>query len=374
MNVAHTITGLRRRDGGPFRSVPGLARAQHELGAQVQVFSLDADESLPAANRPGLEFHPFARHWPASTGRSPAMWRALQGSPVEVVHHHGLWHRTLHYAARKAQADNVPLILSPRGMMMPWAWKHRRRKKALAAALLHPGAFKAVAGWHATSEEEAQVIRQLGFNQPVCIAPNGVTMPTPDELDAARATWWEAEPRLANHRVALFYSRFHAKKRLLECIDLWHEIAPRDWWLLLVGIPDQFSVSQLRRYITSSGADRHVSVFDGTTQPPPYAAADLLLLPSHSENFGMAVAESLAAGVPVLSTDGSPWAELNSKASGWCVPWTRFETALKRAVDLDPETLRSLGKNGRAWMERDFAWQHSAARLLGFYQAVRPRV
>jgi len=116
----------------------------------------------------------------------------------------------------------------PRGMMSPWAWQyHLGWKKAIAATWFHPGAFAAVAGWHATSAAEADDIRRLGFTQPLCISPNGVHPPVAAAESAAATYWRQEHPALAGRRVALFRnSRFHSKKRVLELIALW-ATAPR---------------------------------------------------------------------------------------------------------------------------------------------------
>lgn len=374
MRVLHTITGIQNRDGGPFRSVPALARGQQSLGGEVSIAAIEIDDSILQTNSAGEKIKGFPRSFPDSMGRSRALRQHLLHCPTDIVHHHGLWHRTLHYAHKKALRDQVPLVIAPRGMMMPWAWAHNRRRKKFAETFFHPGALSGADGWHATSEGEAEAIRGLGFTQPICVAPNGVDLPSPESRKIARAHWLEREPSLADRRVALFYGRFHEKKRLIECIDLWHQIAPREWTLLVVGIPDQFSTEQIRNYVLSIGANAHVKVFDGIRQPPPFAVAELFLLTSHSENFGMAVAESLANGVPAAVTHGAPWQGLNDEIAGWWVDWGDYPATLKGALNMIPDTLRERGQKGHDWMRRDFSWERSAEHLLQFYHEVRPRL
>jgi glycosyltransferase involved in cell wall biosynthesis len=255
-------------------------------------------------------------------------------------------------------------------MMSPWAWRHHRWKKFLAQHLVHPGAFDAAAGWHATSREEADDIRRLGFTQPVCVAPNGVTIPAATAQQSARDYWLNRCPELGQHRVALYYSRFHAKKRILELIDLWAARKPRDWILLAVGIPDGYSIAALQDHARKAGASDHVLFFDGTDTPEPYSISSLYLLPSHSENFGLTIAESLAHGVPVLTTDGTPWSQLAANEAGLCVPWSEYDHSLQQLLAEDDSVLRSRGRCGREWMERDFTWQQSAATLAVFYQGL----
>jgi len=284
-----------------------------------------------------------------------------------VIHHHSLWLRTLHYAHRSATAHGARLVVSPRGMMSPWAWNHHRGRKLLARALIHPGALSAVHGWHATSDEEASDIRALGFDQPVCVAPNGVQAASPAELTAARQAWLEICPALRDRPVALFYSRLHRKKRVRELLQAWLARPRGDWFLLLVGVPEEYSVAEVQGWIDAAGATGRAAVYDGTDRPPPYAAAALFLLPSHSENFGLVIAEAMAAGVPALVTDTTPWKALRDDDRGWCVAWDDFGRTLDAALAETPARLAERGRRAHAWVQREFSWEKSARELCAFY-------
>lgn len=252
-------------------------------------------------------------------------------------------------------------------MMAPWAWNHHRWRKAAAALLLHPGALQAVSGWHATSEQEAKDIAALGFRQPVCVAPNGVDAPAKDARDEAKLRWLARLPQPAPKRIALFYSRFHRKKRLVELLDLWATIPATDWHLLVVGIPGEYSVADIAGEVAKRGLTGRASVHDGTDAPPPYAVASLFLLPSHDENFGLVIAEAMAAGVPIVVTDTTPWREVQARDLGWCAPWTGYPAALRQALACPGENLQSRGEASRRWVLETYSWSKSAARLIAFY-------
>lgn len=370
MRIAHIVASLEARYGGPSRSVRFLAEAQANTGDEVEVFTTapvaTADEVVGT-----LRIRTAARGRPGAICPSSALAAQLRQSPAAVIHNHGLWLRTLHYAHRKSRRDGIPLVIAPRGMMGAWAWQHRRLRKAFAARFIHPGALDGAAGWHATSASEAEEIRGLGFKQPVCVAPNGVSAPSAGELTAARTRWEEILPACRERRVAVFYSRFHPKKRVLELIDLWQSVAPPGWLLLLVGMPEHYQVAELRAYAAKAGA-AHVHVHDGAQLPAPYAIASLFVLPSHTENFGLAIAEALAHGLPALVTDTTPWRELGAQNAGWCVPWNTFEAHLRLATTTSAETLAQRGAAGRAWVLREFSWEKSARTLADFY-ATLPR-
>lgn len=376
MKLCHIVPSLEEQHGGPSKSVSALCHALATAGHHVDLFT-----TRPGALRSGSverEVDPriisFRRDWPDRLCRSAGLRSALMSETPEIVHHHSIWLRTLDYARAGAKRAKAALVLSPRGMMSRWAWHHHHWRKQIAMQLVHPGAFSAVAGWHVTSPEEEQEIRALGYTEPICVAPNGVDEPTPDDIASATAYWNTECPETATRPVALFYSRFHPKKRVLELIDLWLEKAPTDWLLLLVGIPQEYSPEMLDRYVVNMSGSGRVRAFNGIGRPPPYAVASLFLLPSHSENFGMAIAEAMAHRVPVVVTDSTPWSEVNTQQCGWCVAWGQFGSALTAATAETGATLRARGEKARAWVLEKYSWRHTAEKLSEFYARLRPAV
>ncbi|CAM2830664.1 glycosyltransferase [Rariglobus hedericola] len=372
MKIAQIVPSLEARHGGPSRSVRGLAEGLALCGQQVELLTTGP---LVAAHTgaSALTTFAFPRQCPESIARSTSLSTHLGAHSYDIIHSHGLWQRTLHYAHAAARKTGAPLVISPRGMMSPWAWRHRRWKKRLASMLVHPGAFLGASGWHATSHEEAEDIRQLGFTQPICVAHNGVIPPSLAEEESAAANWRTFLPDLNGRRVALFYSRFHSKKRVLELIDLWLSKPRNDWVLLLAGIPEQYSVNELDSYITSNGGSGRIIVQDGANRPPPYALASLFLLPSHSENFGLVIAEALVRGVPVLTTDATPWRDLAVQGAGLCVSWENYSDALDSLLNESALSLQQSGQRARVWASETYSWEKAAQTILAFYDQLTHR-
>ncbi|MCX6954314.1 MAG: glycosyltransferase [Verrucomicrobia bacterium] len=370
MRLTQVVPSLEARYGGPSRSVLALSGALARAGHDVELLATDPGAGEERVEGP-LRVKIFHRDWPQRLCPSASLRAALNTRSADVVHHHSIWLRTLHYAHRAALAQGARFVISPRGMMSRWAWGHRDWRKKIGRALVHPGAFEAVHGWHATSAEEADEIRALGFNQPVCVAPNAVDAPESAESAAAAAHWHALCPATAQRPVALFYSRFHQKKRVIDLIDLWLAHGPRDWLLLLVGIPQDYTPAMLEQYVLRQSGSGRVQAFDGTGQPVPYPVASLFLLPSHNENFGLVVAEAMAHGVPALVTDTTPWRGLNTDARGWCVAWDDYPAALRAAVAEGPAALRARGGRAREWVLREYSWDKSARELASFYAQLR---
>jgi glycosyltransferase involved in cell wall biosynthesis len=382
-DVVHVTPSIDPRHGGPSRTVPALAVAQAALGARVCLATLTPPASAPPTfdiRHSSLVIRDFAPA-PGPLGAtfcfSPGLARFLAATPARAVHAHGLWLRPLHHAARAARLHHAPLVLAPRGMLEPWAITHHGWKKRLAARLVHPRALSVVSGWHATSDQEGERFRTLPdwlgatASAPVRVAPNGIDGPSPAAAAPARAAWLAAHPQLRDTRVALFYGRLHRKKRVAELIALWRSRPRPGWTLLVAGIPGDYTITDL---VALAGDDpaSPVVVADGGALPRPYALAELFLLPSHSENFGQAVAEALSEGVPALVTDTLPWRELDAVPAGRCVAWADYPAALDALLTRPRSELAPLGEHGRTWVLANFSWQTPARLLLDFYPTLRP--
>lgn len=369
MRLCHIVPSLAERHGGPSKSVRALANHAVEAGTQVELLSTQLPgEIITPGEDDRARIRVFPRIAPRWLVRSPGLQEHLLTTPYRCIHHHSLWLLTLRYAAEASRRQGIPLIISPRGMMNSWAWRHHRWRKRLAELLVHPGAFQQAAGWHATSAEEASDIHTLGFRQPVCVSPNGVNLPTEADLAAARTIWQELCPAVRTRPVALFYSRLHRKKRVRELIDLWLGAPRGDWLLLIVGTAEEYTAAELAAEVSRQGGSERITVLDGAGRPPPYAVASLFVLPSHSENFGLVIAEALAAGVPALVTDTTPWSDLGPNRAGWCVHWDEFGDTLRQALFTPPQELRAMGRSGQSWVAREYSWSRAAGLLHGFYR------
>jgi len=364
MRVALVVPDLMPRSGGPARNVPALAEALGDLGVDVEIHTI---EPIPVPPGPHIAYRAARGLWPRRLGRSPELLTNLLASHADIIHAHCLWMLPLGYAARAARAKSVPLIISPRGMLAPWSLRRARLKKAVASCVVHPGAFQAAAAWHATSGQEASDIRARGHQQPVFVVPNGVE----PEADPERAVSYYRDrvPEIQGRRVLLFYSRFHAKKRVLELMADFADIAKRrpGWHLLVVGIPEQYSVTQLRQEAERLGITERATVLDGLGAPKPYPVAELMVLPTHDENFGQVVAEALCAGRPVITTSGTPWQELNELRAGRCVSLPDFARELEAFMGQPVAELKEAGDRGRQWARETLDWRIIAAEMVDAY-------
>jgi glycosyltransferase involved in cell wall biosynthesis len=355
---------LRRSGGGTSRAVPQLCEAVARQGVSTKlvtaVYPRD-DLLLPAAP---VEFIGIAK--PRFGHQVRDAVEAAAGQPRErrvVIHDNGIW-RPFHYdVVRAAHRKQVPLVVSPHGMLSPWALHHKRLKKQLAWWLYQQRNLAAVTAFHATSELEADEIRRLGFSQPIAVIPNGIDMPA--EFTPSH----HVSPR----RTMLFLSRIHPKKGLLNLLHAFYRAKPAEEWRLVIAGPDegghQRVVAQEAAALGLSNRVEFAGEIADQHKWAHYAAADVFVLPSFSENFGLVVAEALASGTPVITTTPTPWRTLSERGFGWWVEPNidALTLAIHEAVRLPRTRLREMGALAAPWARREFSWDTVAKEMKALY-------
>lgn len=287
----------------------------------------------------------------------------------DIIHSNGLWGAVNHWASRTARNFSIPLVIQPHGMLAPWALSHRAWKKNLAMALYQKRDLESAKLFVATSIAEYENIRRLGFRQPIAVVPNGI------DLAVSRTIGSHREGIGENPRLVLFLGRIHPVKGLLNLVRAWGQLVPEGWRLCLAG-PDQgghlAEVMALARKLEIDHLVDYVGELDGADKSSLYNRADLFVLPSFTENFGVVVAEALAHGVPVIASKGTPWAELEEHNCGWWVDIgvEPLAKALKEATDLTPEERHAMGQRGRRLVAQNYSWDKIGKDMLSVYEWV----
>jgi len=370
LKVTHVIASLAAVHGGPSYSVPRLVDAlqRHDVEAGIlSVVSGARPPDLPPGTRffpQSLRDVPLLKHFAVSAAlRRELMSAADEGA---ILHGHGLWLKPNLDVAAAARRRRIPLVVSPRGMLSAEARSYSQARKALVWRFGQRAALEGAACLHATSTSEHDEIRAAGLRAPIAVIRNGIDLPIltdpPDEV-ITRTT-------------VLSLGRIHPKKGLAALISAWAAVEPErpSWRLRIVGPDENGHAAELRELAARSGL-RRVTVEEplyGDAKAAAFAGAGLFVLPSRNENFGLTVAEALAAGVPVIATRGAPWGGLGAEGAGWWVDGTpaALAEALLDATARPAPELASMGRRGRTWMERDFGWDRVAAEMLLVYRWV----
>lgn len=368
MKIAHVTSILSRRGTGLRTVVDSLARAQQTLGHQVGVFGV-LNTDFGEADREdwnGLDLTVCPILGPEVISFAPLLARSLEVWNPDVVHLHGLWTYPSKSVLEWHRATQKPYLISVHGMLSPVALSYSPIKKRISRWLYQDRCLAGASALHATAESETAEIRAFGYKGRICEFPNGVSA-----VDAPPPSG------LGPSRTILSLGRLRHKKGLDVLIAAWAEIedAYPDWRLRIVG-PDEGGghVGVLKRLIAHRGLTRCAieGPLFGPERNQAMADAELFVLPSRNENFGMTVAESLMMGVPVIASRGSPWKRLESVGCGIWVDLEKdaLKDALIRMIELDDSTRRDMGALGRAWMLREFSWGEVAARSLDVYRSL----
>lgn len=363
--IIHTIRNLNRQEGGVPAAVVGLLGqvAQQCPHEEWRLLAHPGADALLSSTTlaPNCTWQPLEH--PRSFRR--ALHPLLQRQAIQLIHDHGIWlphNRSLAHVTRRRQ---IPRVVSLHGMLEPWAWQHKRWKKRLVWLLSQHHDLRTATALHATSPAEAARLHQLFPTVPIACIPLGVDGP-PADLPAAPPTEAPAA------RQALFLSRLHEKKGVLNLIEAWHQIAPQGWQLVIAGPDEQGHRAILEHRIATLKLQtvKLVGPVAGATKWQYYQRADLFILPTYSENFGIVIAEALAAGTPVMTTQATPWAELVSRRCGWWIQTgvTPLVEALQVAMATSPAELATMGQRGQALIWEKYTWSQVAASMVELYQ------
>ncbi len=376
IRVVHCTADLSKQSGGTSRAIRDLTDAlsvENEPGSitllsqQCQDTDVIAEKSWSAVEqRIGrTKSNVFlAVGWPLKK----LLHEIITQRRVDILHDHGIWLPSNHHVAVAAKRFGIPLVVHPHGMLEPWAMKYRAWKKRCAWQLYQKRNLEAATLFFATADREAESLRRLGFKQPVAIIPNGVTLP---EL-ASNNNRNKQLYINGSVRNILYLGRIHPIKGLLNLIESWGRLRPKNWRIHLAGPDEGGHLSEVMERIQALRLEtdiKYVGEVSGNKKKELFELADLFILPSYSENFGVVVAEALAHGIPVITTKGTPWKGLVKHGCGWWVEPTvdALTEALQNAMDQEPDCLQAMGSNGQNYV-RKFDWKNIAQQTESVYR------
>jgi len=267
-----------------------------------------------------------------------------------LIHLHGIWPPFLAIVAFVARKNNIPYVISPHGCLDPWALNIKRLKKLVAFWLYQSSVLRDASMFVVTSEPERRSVRRLGLKQPVAIVPIGVDMPAVVESRGK-----------ADVRTLLFLSRIHPGKGLLDLVEAWATVRRPGWRIVIAGGDEGGHQAQVENLILQKGLESDfiwLGFVNGEFKHSCFSQADVFVLPTYSENFGIVIAESLSYGVPVITTTGAPWPGLLTNRCGWWVApgVAGIASALSQALACSPDELKAMGQRGRKWVAEQYSW------------------
>lgn len=375
MKVAYLTKSLSRHAGG---LLPVMQRLGQVLNArqstEVLAFGIhDPAFDHDAAGWQSVATKAFRSHGPHALGYSPEMSAALEGLDPDIVHTHGLFYYTSAIACDWGRTAGKPYVVSPHGMLDPWALQNSRWKKLIAAWLFEDRHLKHSGCIHSLCTAETQAIRQYGLRQkPICQIPNGIDLP--DSSRNLMPPWSKGEGR----KVLLYLSRIHPKKGLANLIAAWaaaksDAAESREWVLAIAGWDQGGHETELKAMVADLGLDDDV-LFLGPqfdeAKVACYQNASGFILPSFSEGLPMVILEAWAYGLPVLMTPQCNIPEgFSANAALRIEPEaSSIEQGLRDFFRMTENERLAMGARGRKLVEERFTWEKVADEMHSVYQ------
>jgi glycosyltransferase involved in cell wall biosynthesis len=355
MKITLLTPFIDTRGGGVSEVVLDLAANFVARGLETHVLGKTSPEQLSAVTTrvPTAEAH--------STAKSVA--RAISAKPRDILHVHGLWDPYLTAGQIAARRLDVPIVVSPHGMLDAWALAQGRLKKKIALATYEGRNLARAACIHALTTEEADAVRALIPGAPVAIIPNGVNLP----LIRKRT---EVE-----NKTLLFLGRIHPKKGILDLIEGFARVPPGGadgWQLVIAGWDDGGHAAEVRARIAALGLGHRVSMLGpvfGEEKSRLMASATAFALTSYSEGLPMTILEAWSHALPVLMTPecnltiGCP-----AGAAVLCdIGSEPVARGLAKLFAMSPAARVSMGAAGRALVEDRFSWAEVTQQLEALY-------
>lgn len=364
MKILHYIPSIDRASGGVGAYMQLLTK---ELGKLVElhVVTHRSENELRLEN---CRLHYIGMRWLPWSSTKHEFNSLLDNLHPDVFHTNCCWLPLSAMTSCWAKAKGYKVVYTPHGMLEPWIMQRHYWTKKLPATLLFQRKGLAHADLiHSTADSEADNLARLGWNKNIRVIPNCVDLEVIDEKLAAIGNE-------GHGKTILFLSRIHVKKGINFLIEAVSRLKDNldGWKVKIAGEGETDYIHELQNLTRQLGVDHIVEFVGGVYGDAKwslYQEASLFVLPTHSENFGIVVAEALACKVPVITTKGTPWKELDTEGCGW---WTEVGTeptvtALQSFLAMGKDELALMGAKGRELINRKYSCKIVAREFCAMY-------
>lgn len=379
LKVGILSASLSRKAGGLYDAVRYLARNLAELpGCSLEVFgAIDEMTEQDIGGWLGVSVHTSRVVGPRVFGYVPELSRILNIAQLDILHSHGLWMFPSIGSRLWAARTRKPYVISPHGMLDPWAVKNGRLKKKLAGLLYENNHLRFASCLHALCQSEAEAIRSFGLCNPICIIPNGIDLPAPFSM-MSLPTW--AGQFSHETKVLLYLGRIHPKKGLRNLVIAWRDVLQKDnrdekWVLVIAGWDQGGHEAELQELVVQMGVANSIFFIGpqfNEAKLATYQRADAFILPSFSEGLPMVVLEAWAHGLPVLMTQECNLPEGFTQDAAVKISNDPRVMAgeLEDFFALSQDQHSAIGENGRQLVMEKFTWPTIAADMAVVYRWV----
>ncbi|MCM3544954.1 glycosyltransferase [Priestia megaterium] len=385
MKILHIMANLAPRYGGPSQAIVGMTESLSNLSHEVTIFTTNQDgdgvldvSTKEPIQRNGVTIRYFSIQTPRFFGTSFPMLRELKREirKFDIVHIHSLYLFHGAVAAYYCRKYNIPYIVRPHGTLDPFLYKRHRGRKAILEFLFENKNLNHAAALHYTTEEEWELAKEFINNPNGFVVPNGINLEnyySPKSLDE----FYDKYPEIKGKKVVLFFSRLNFKKGLDLLIDSFTQVAKQkeDVHLMIVGPDNEGYGAQVKGWIKENNIDNKVTftgMLTGEEKLQALSVAEMFVLPSYSENFGISVIEAMIMGLPVIiSNKVNIYRELLKCDAGEVVNCNSEELTRSILKLLDDTTYaQKLASNGEKMVKEYYQWSEVGKSLEKNYKSI----
>ena len=285
----------------------------------------------------------------------------------DIIHQHGIWMPISIYSNRIKSKNNIPFIIQPHGYLEPYSRNLSKYKKMIALWFYERQNIKTSSVILACSEKEAENLKTIFTDASIAIIPNGVS----DDLLSLPSN---KVGRKRKKRM-LFLSQIIPVKGLERFLKVLSRIDSKlfsGWEIIIAGYDDGTYTNRLKELSYQLGLREFVQFVGpqlGKAKLEIIDNSDVFILPSFSENFGIVVAEALARGIPVITTKGAPWSDLERFNCGLWVENNELglENGIRRVLEMNISQMITMGNNGKALIKSKYLWDNKAQQTIELY-------
>lgn len=357
MKVIHYIASIDKKGGGTTEYMRLLSTALKNDISLCIATGISKD-SIIIEGVPIKFFNTSILRWFSLIKEFRAF---LKMEKPDVVHINGIWSPQNWGFQKVAQELSIKVVLSPHGMLEPWILQNNPWKKKIGLFLFQKKAIRQADHLHATALMEKESIRKLGFNNEITIIPNGIDL---SEISQVKS--------LYGSKKMIFISRIHPKKGIELLLEAWRTSDTKNWSLEIAGNGDENYIQNLNQSAQDLKNVHFVGAKYGEDKWDFLRSADVMVLPTHSENFGIVVAEALAVGVPVITTTGTPWEDLELHQCGWWIELSamNLKSTLIKVFNTPIYSLEKMGFNGQKLIKDKYEINQIAKNINSLYKNI----
>lgn len=388
MKVLHVIPSVASIRGGPSKAIFEMSaslRNHHNIEVEIvttndngtDLLDVPLEQKISYQGVPVRFFSRFSpplasiREFAFSSGLTKWLWLNIQN--YDLIHVHAIFSYPSTIAMTIARIRKVPYIVRPLGQLCQWSLQQSARKKQIYLNLIERSNLNHSQALHITSSQEQQEVSSLNLNTPSFVLPHGLSIPP--TIPNAREQLRENLKLPLDEPIILFLSRLHHKKGLDYLIPALSKLTDYRFTFVLAGNGSPEYEAEIESLLKTSNIRNRthiVGFVQGEIKDLLMQGSDLFALTSHSENFGIAVLEALAAGLPVLVTPGVALASIVQENKFGYVTQLDISTiaSVLEKYLTNPQEAKKMGDRARQFVLDNYTWDTIATKMIDVYTSI----